>query len=132
MKKITLILSLLISAYGFAQNTSTGVVTLNANLDFLSWRNDNLPQNHISVKLKPLIDSLFDRILPLGVSQLVTGATRLMRGQPQSGLDHFYSNKPDKLSSVQTFITGLSDHKLIKVTRFARSFREAFNRKNPV
>jgi hypothetical protein len=28
MKKITLILSLLISAYGFAQNVSTGVVTL--------------------------------------------------------------------------------------------------------
>ena len=34
MKKITLILSLLISAYGFAQNTSTGVVTLNANAGF--------------------------------------------------------------------------------------------------
>jgi hypothetical protein len=34
MKKITLILSLLISAYGFTQNTSTGVVTLNANAGF--------------------------------------------------------------------------------------------------
>ena len=34
MKKITLILSLLISAYGFAQNVSTGVVTLNANAGF--------------------------------------------------------------------------------------------------
>ena len=100
------------------------IVTLDANLDFLTWRSDNLPQSHSSVKLRPLIDALFDQILPLGVSQLVTGATRLMRGQPQSGLDHLYSNKPDKLSSVQTFITGMSDHKFIKVTRFARSFRQ--------
>ena len=100
------------------------LVTLDANLDFLTWRKDSLPQNHSSVKLKSLIDAVFDRILPLGVSQLVSGATRLMRGQPQTGLDHLYSNKPEKLSSVQTYITGLSDHKLIKVTRFARSFRQ--------
>ena len=48
----------------------------------------------------------------------------MLGGQPKSGLDHLYSNRPDKLSTVQTFITGLSDHKLIKVTRFSRSFRQ--------
>ena len=100
------------------------IVTLDANLDSLTWRNENLPQNHSSVKLKPLIDALFNRIIPLGVCQLVTGATRLMRNQPKAGLDHLYSNRPEKLSSVQTFITGLSDHKLVKVTRFSRTFRQ--------
>ena len=61
----------------------------------------------------------------MGVTQLVMGATRLARGEPQTGLDHLYSNKPDKLSSVQTFITGMSDHKLLKVTRFTKSFKQA-------
>ena len=99
------------------------IVTLDANLDFLTWRNSNLPSNHNSRKLKPLVDALFDRILPLGVTQLVTGATRLERGQPRAGLDHFYTNKPDKLSSMQTYFTGMSDHKLLKCTRFTKSFR---------
>jgi hypothetical protein len=53
------------------------------------------------------------------------GATRMERGQPQTGLDHLYSNKPDKLSSVQTYFTGMSDHKLLKVTRFSKSFKQA-------
>ena len=78
---------------------------------------------HSSNRLKSLIDSLFDRIIPLGVSQLVTGATRMQRGQPRTGLDHLYSNRPDKLSSTQTFYTGMSDHKLIKVTRFSKSLK---------
>ena len=62
--------------------------------------------------------------MPLGVSQLVTGATRFERGQPQSGLDHLYSNKPEKLSSIQTYFTGMSDHKLLKVTRFTKAFKQ--------
>ena len=99
------------------------IVTLDANLDFLTWRDEELPAHHSSAKLKPLIDALFERIIPLGVSQLVRGATRLERGQPRAGLDHLYSNKPDKLSSVQTYFTGMSDHKLLKVTRFAKSLK---------
>ena len=98
---------------------------LDANLDFLTWRNcEHLPKHHSSNRLKSLIDALFDRIMPLGVSQLVTGATRMERGQPRTGLDHLYSNKPDKLSSVQTYYTGMSDHKLLKVQRFTRSFKQ--------
>ena len=56
--------------------------------------------------------------------QLVTGATSFERGHPQSGLDHLYSNKPDKLSSVQTYFTGMSDHKLLKVIRYSKSFKQ--------
>ena len=97
---------------------------LDANLDFLTWRStDTLPPHHSSIKLKSLIDALFDKILPLGVCQLVTGPTRLERGQPRSGLDHLYSNKPEKLSSIQTFFTGMSDHKLLKVIRYTKSFK---------
>ena len=80
------------------------LVTLDANLDHLTWRmTDNLPSHHSSIRLKCLIDALFDRIFPLGVTQLVRGATRMERGMPRTGLYHFYSNKPDKLSSVETF-----------------------------
>ena len=101
------------------------IVMMDANLDHLTWRcTDNLPASHSSIRLKGLIDLLFERILPLGVSQLVTGATRFERGQPKSGLDHLYSNKPDKLSQVQTFFTGMSDHKLLKVTRYTKSFKQ--------
>ena len=86
---------------------------LDANIDFLTWRNaDHLPAYHSSNRLKSLIDALFDRIIPLGVSQLVTGATRIERGQPRAGLDHLYSNRPEKLSSVQTYYTGMSYYKL--------------------
>ena len=63
------------------------IVTLDANLDFLTWRTDGLPPHHSSVKLKPLVDALFDRILPQGVTQLVTGATRMERGQPRATLN---------------------------------------------
>ena len=90
---------------------------------FLTWRDTNLPSNHASVKLKPLIDELFGRIMPLGVFQLVKGATRSERGKPSTGLDHVYSNKPDKLSSVKTIVTGMSDHKLLKFTRYAKSLK---------
>ena len=99
------------------------IVALDANLDFLTWRKDNLPPYHSSVRLKSLIDALFERIFPLGVTQLVTGATRMESGQPKTGLDHLYTNKPDKMSQVQTYHTGISDHKLLKFTRFSKSFR---------
>jgi hypothetical protein len=98
---------------------------MHANLDFLTWRSEGLPTNHISGRLRPLVDALFEKILPLGVSQFVRGATRMERGQPKAGLDHLYSNKPDKLSSIQTYYTGMSDHKLLKVTRFSKSFKQS-------
>ena len=75
------------------------IVMLDANLDHLTWRNSScLPANHSSNRLKSLVDLLFEKIIPLGVSQLISGATRFERGQQKSGLDHLYSNMPDKLS----------------------------------
>ena len=101
------------------------LVMMDANLDHLTWRSTgSLASNHSSVRLKSLIDLLFEKIMPLGVSQLVTGATRFERGQPTTGLDHLYSNKPDKLSSTQTYFTGMYDHKLVKVIRYTKSFKQ--------
>ena len=100
------------------------IVTLDANIDYLTWRNqDSIPPHSSSVRLKSLIDDLFTRIIPLGVSQLVTGATRMERGQPKTGLDHVYTNKVEKLSSIQKYLTGTSDHKLLKFVRFTKSFK---------
>ena len=44
------------------------IVNMHANLDFLTWRSEGLPTNHISGRLRPLVDALFEKILPLGVS----------------------------------------------------------------
>ena len=102
------------------------IVMLDANLDFLTWRNcDHLPSHHSSNKLKSLIDTLFARIIPLGVSQQVTVPTRMESGQPRAGLDHLYTNRPDKLSQVYTYYTGMSDHKLLKVVRFTKSWTQS-------
>ena len=99
------------------------LVLMDANIDFLKWTKDNLSANDSTARLRPLIDLLFTKIFPHGVSQLVTGATRTWPGQQDSGLDHVYSNKPGKLSEVNAVFTGGSDHKLLKVTRFSKSFQ---------
>ena len=94
---------------------------IDANLDFLTWRNsEHLPSHHSSNKLKSLIDALFARIFPLGVSQLVTTPTRIERGQPRVGLDHIYTNRVDKLAPVESYFTGMSDHKVLKVNRYSK------------
>ena len=74
-------------------------------------------------RLKSLIELLFNKILPHGVSQLVTVPTRSWPGQEDAGLDHVYSNKPEKLGNIQAEFIGGSDHKLIKVTRHAKSWQ---------
>ena len=73
------------------------IVALDANIDQLTWRMSN-PPNNSSIKLKSLIDDLFTKIIPLGVSQLVKGPTRFEKGQPRAGLDHVYTNKVEKIS----------------------------------
>ena len=91
------------------------------NLDFMKWCNPNLDDNDSAVRLKPLIDELFTRIFPHGVSQLVKQGTRVWPGQSDSGLNHVYSNKPEKLSDISLEISGGSDHKILRFTRFTRS-----------
>ena len=100
------------------------IVAMDANIDFLKWTADNLSPNDNTYRLRPLIAELFSRIFPHGVSQMVTTSTRAWPGQPESGLDHLYTNRPSKLSAVYTEFTGGSDHKIIKVTRFSKSIQQ--------
>ena len=100
------------------------IVLGDMNLNHLEWTRNDLPVNSQTYKLKPLITELFTRILPHGVSQLVTSATWFRPNQPESGLDHLYSNKPTKLSPVQVLNCGGSDHKLIGCTRYSKSIKQ--------
>ena len=97
---------------------------MDANLDFCKWTRDNLPPSDSTVRLKSLIDLLFVTIFPHGVSQVVTVPTRSWPGQADAGLDPIYTNKPEKLSSVYAEFAGGSDHKLVKVTRYAKSLKK--------
>ena len=101
------------------------IVMMDANLDFCKWTRDNLPPSDSTVRLKSLIDLLFTTIFSHGVSQMVTVPTRSWPGQVDAGLDHIYTNKPEKLSSVYAEFSGGSDHKLIKVTRYAKSMKKS-------
>ena len=89
------------------------------NLNHLNWTDLTLPANNQTSKLRTLITALFTRILPHGVSQCVVGPTRHWPGQTPSGLDHYYTNRPDKLSAVSTQHCGGSDHMLVFATRYS-------------
>jgi hypothetical protein len=95
------------------------------NLDFLKWTRTDLPQSDQAVKLRPLTEQLFSRIFPHGVSQLVQVATRVWLGVQNSGLDHIYSNKPEKCSDIHVEFSGGSDHTLLRVTRFTKSMKNS-------
>ena len=97
------------------------IVMGDINLDFLKWTRTDLASSDSTFRLKPLIEALFSRILPHGVTQLVKEPTRTCSGQPESGLDHIYSNRPDKCSDIYVEFSGGSDHKLLKFTRFSKS-----------
>ena len=107
-----------------ALNTGLEVHTLgDMNINHLNWTDQSLPSSNQSQKLKSLITLLFSRILPHGVSQLVSGPTRHFPGQNPTGLDHYYSNRPEKLSDVQTQHRGGSDHMLIFAVRYSRAIK---------
>ena len=93
------------------------------NINHCNWTEPSLPSSNQTSKLRPLISALFTNILPHGVSQSVVGPTRHWPGQASSGLDHYYTNRPDKLSPVTTQYCGGSDHMLVFATRYSRSIK---------
>ena len=101
------------------------IVLGDMNINHLEWSRDDLPPTNQTHKLKPLIQELFTRILPHGVSQLVTSATWSRPNQSESGLDHLYSNQPTKLSPIQVINCGASDHKLVGCTRYSKSMKKS-------
>ena len=93
------------------------------NLNHCNWTDPNLPCTNQSYKLRELITALFTRILPHGVTQLVSGPTRHFPGQVSTGLDHFYSNRPEKISNIQKHYWGGSDHMLITGIRHSKAVK---------
>ena len=89
------------------------------NLDFLKWTK-TVPTNSMAHRLRPLVDNLFSQILPYGVTQCVSVPTRQWPGEQSSGLDHIYSNKPEKPSDIKVDHQGASDHKLLFVIRYSK------------
>ena len=105
-----------------AISTESEIIVIgDANLDFLKWRDENITTSSHTYRLRPLVTQLFDRIIPHGFVQLVSVATRICQGQEPSGLDHFWSNYPEKLSEVEAHYRGGSDHKMIFGVRYTRS-----------
>ena len=108
-----------------ALDTGKEVVVMgDFNLDFLSFNRTDLPSPS-QVRLKPLVDELFSRIVPHGVKQCVVGPTRQGRvGQADSGLDHLWTNTPGKMSQIYTKYCG-SDHKLIMGVRCSKIMKSS-------
>ena len=107
-----------------ALNSGFEVVSLgDYNLNHCNWTDTSIPRSNQTYKLRSLIDALFTRIFPHGTVQLVVGPTRHFPGQVSTGLDHFYTNIPEKISSVQKYYWGGSDHMLIKAIRKSKSIQ---------
>ena len=85
------------------------------NIDAQVYNRPDIAETAYNKKLKPLVEKLFESIFPHGFSQLVTSPTR-----QDSILDHYYCNRPSKISPVVAENRGGSDHKLIIATRFAK------------
>ena len=85
---------------------------------------EDTPEVQASEKLKPLIEDLFEKIMPHGISQLVQVPTHAHHGVAIKCLDHLYSTNPEKLSNIEAEFTGMSDHKLVKVQRFSKTLKQ--------
>ena len=90
----------------------------------MKWMQQDLSTSESAYKLRTLTHELFDRIIPHGFCQLVQGGSHVRQGQDKSGLDHFYSNKINKLSEGSLHSNGGSDHKMIHVVRYSRSMKK--------
>ena len=91
------------------------------NIDHMTWMKPNPEPTSSAYKLKTLIEDLFVKILPYGAVQCVNGPTRFERSAAPSGLDHFWTTDPSKLSDIHTYFHGSSDHKIIIGTRYTKS-----------
>ena len=97
-----------------ALNTGLEVINIgDFNLNHCNWTDPNVSKTSQTYKLKSLISELFMKILPYGGCQLVSGPTRFAPGQNPSGLDHIFTNTPDKISLVEKHHYGGSDHMLV-------------------
>ena len=69
------------------------------NLNFLDFFKQGYAANGHYSKLRPLIQSLLDCVMPHGFSQLISEATRFRQGQTPSLLDQFWTNTKEESES---------------------------------
>ena len=100
------------------------ICAMDANIDALAWMSEDTPEVQASEKLKPLMEDLFEKIMPHGISQLVQVPTHTQHGVATKCLDHLYSTNPEKLLNIEAEFTGMSDHKLVKVKRFSKTLKQ--------
>ena len=100
------------------------IVLGDLNLDWFSSMESDPPRGSSAYRLKPLVEELKAKIIPLGVVQCVRDSTRCWRGQSDSCLDLLFTNTPEKLSQVRAFTRGYSDHKLVIGTRFTKNIKD--------
>ena len=106
-----------ISQWEQALNENKEVVVIgDVNLDFLKWNNQNSMYDY----QKNLSNLIFENIFPYGVVQCIDEATHYWPGREPGGLDHLYTNHPERLSHPRVTGNGGSDHKMIMCTRFTR------------
>ena len=111
-----------------ALNSGLEVISMgDYNINHCNWTDKNIPFTSQTYKLRSLIAALFNRIIPYGVSQLISGPTRFFPGQDPSGLDHIFTNAPDKISDVQKLHWGGYDHMMIIAVRNFRSIKSSPN-----
>ena len=98
------------------------VSMMDSNLDHTTWtaETNSLPRHSTSITHQELIEKLFTDIFSEGAVNMVAGPT-WHRGQLKAGLDQVCSNKPEKLSSIETIWTGMSDHAVLKTHRWCKT-----------
>ena len=95
------------------------------NINHCNWTNPDIPRENQTYKLRSLITALFTKIFPFGVVQLISGPTRYFPGCTPSGLDHLFTNVPEKITNVQKHFHGTSDHQFIVATRISKSIKSS-------
>ena len=94
---------------------------MDANINSINWTQlDSLPSTHYDVQFKPLVVSLFEKILSQGISMLVRQPTHVWVGKATRALDHTYTTNPEKVSEAEVIWTGMSDHAMIRVKRYTK------------
>ena len=110
------------------QALNTGMETIcigDLNLNHCNWMEKNISKSNQTYKLRHLISILFSKIFPHNVSQFIVGPTRFFPGHTPSGLDHLYSNTPEKICQVQKHFWGESDHMLIGAVRTTKAIKSS-------
>ena len=106
---------------------------MDANLDAMTWRKEphTLPRLCTSLTHASLIDRLFERILPQGFKMVTPALATWAWGDQRSCMDHVYTTAPGKISPVTINWTGMSDHAMIKFSRFTHTIqkRESYIKK---